>query len=161
MKDGSSGKPPDQTGKRWRNKPQAFLTFCESRKNGLTISSSAKASGISRPTATRYESLRIADIERENGLLDAEGRIATKNRLAEKLTTALDQAETQYIAGIAGALSRVMGYDAPSRSQVEVRSVPASVESWMQTCLTIDVEAESKQLQEHDPPKALTDKAST
>lgn len=144
-------------------KPQAFITFCEARKNHQSIGASGRAAGISRATATRYETLRIQGIEQENRLLDAKGAIATKTEVAEELSRSLRDCEPQYKASIASSLAKVMGYEAPTRSQIEVRSVPASVESWMQSCLTIDVsiEADDKQLTERNSqPKALTDVAS-
>lgn len=139
-------------------KPQAFLTFCEARRNKQSIAASARAAGVSRPTGTRYETLRIQGIEQENRLLDAKGAIATKTEVAEELSRSLRDCEPQYKASIASSLAKVMGYEAPTRSQIEVRSVPASVEQWMQTCLTIDVTVDDKQLQASDPPKALLDK---
>lgn len=145
------------------NRPTAYLTFCEARKNGQSIGASAKAAGISRNSGTRYETLRIQGIEQENRLLDAKGAIATKTEVAEELSRSLRDCEPQYKASIASSLAKVMGYEAPTRSQIEVRAVPASVESWMQSCLTIDVSIESddKQLTERNgQPKALTDKAS-
>lgn len=142
-------------------KPDAYLTFCHSRSNGVSVTASARAAGISRVTGSRYEALRIQAVEQENRILDAEGRIATRNQLAEKLTKALQEAEPQYIAPIASSLSRVMGYDAPTRSQVEIRSVPASVEAWMDSLLTIDVSAEQRQELPPAQPKALMDKASS
>lgn len=147
------------TDKKRHNKPQAYLVFAESRRNGFSITASGKAAGVSRPTATRYETLRIADVERENRLLEARGKIASRNQLAEDLTETLREAEPQYKAQIASTLSRIMGYDAPTRSQIEVRSVPASVESWMQSCLTIDVTPEQPAITESNQPKALPDKA--
>lgn len=94
----------------------------------------------------------------EDGLREARNVIASKNETAELLSEKMRTAEPQYVASIAGALSRVMGYDAPSRAQIEVRSVPANVEAWLSSCLTIDVAVDDKQLSESNPPKALLDK---
>jgi hypothetical protein len=150
------------------NKPSAFLTFCDARSNGQSIGLSARAAGVSRNTGTRYESLRIEAVEQENRLLDAKGRIASRNQTAEKLSAAMEDCPPQYLAGIATSLSKVMGYEAPTRSQIEVRAIPASVNAWLEGLGTVDTQPtrmiESNQHDvidaEVDPPKALSPKPS-
>lgn len=44
--------------------------------------------------------------------------------------------------------SRILGYMAPTRSQVEVHAVPANVEAWLSTLLTVDISPDAPALPE-------------
>jgi phosphotransferase system HPr-like phosphotransfer protein len=142
-------------------KATAYITFTEARKNGQSIGASSRAAGISRNTGTRYETLRLQEIEHENRLLDAKGAILTKTEVAEELSSTLRDCEPQYKAAIASSLAKVMGYEAPQRSQIEVRQIPASVNAWLEQLGTVDAEAKIIESSDCTPTKALTDKAST
>lgn len=113
-------------------------------------------------TGTRWEGRRKAEQESENRLNLARSVIATKIETAEILSETLRTCESQYKAGVAASLARIQGYEAPQRSQIEVRQVPQSVLTWLDSVDAIDVQAESaEQIAQHTPPKALIDKASS
>jgi hypothetical protein len=101
-------------------------------------------------------------VEHENRLIDAKNRIATRTEVAEHLSKQLKDAEPQYVASIASTLSKVMGYEAPTRSQVEIRTVPPSVQSWMDSLNTIEVQPleQLTDCEQSSPPKALSPKGS-
>jgi len=114
----------DAQSKPTRDQQRAAFYLC--RSNGLSIAASSDSVGVSRNTGSAWEK-QAKGLKAE---LDAKrGVIATKAQVAQKLTEALDQASPQYIAPIAGALSKVMGYDAPTRSEQIV--VHASVAQWI------------------------------
>jgi len=142
------------------HRPTAYLTFSEARKNGQSIGASSRAAGISRNTGTRYETLRVQEMEHQNRLLDAKGAILSKTEVAENLSAALRDCEAQYKASIASSLAKVMGYEAPQRSQIEVRQIPASVNAWLERLDTVDAEAITIEAGDCKPPKALPPNAS-
>lgn len=142
-------------------KAEKFSLFVTARNNGATIALSCKAADISLATGGRYEQRRKQDEEREKRLAESMLAIAHKTEVAENLTERLRRCEDQYAAGIAEKLSKVMGYEAPTRSQVEVRQVPASVITWLDSLDVIDTNAQPiDAIAEPIQPKALTDKAS-
>lgn len=153
------GKQSANTLKAVRNKArraEAFQAFCLSRQNGLNITLSSKAAGISRMTGGRWESERKAALTGQNRLAASERSILARDQLAGLLSASVERCEDQYKANIATALSRVMGYDAPTRQQIEVRQIPASVTSWLEQIDAIDVEAEHvDSLPPATPSKAL------
>ena len=112
-------------------------------------------------TGTRYELKRRSEEEHRQALESARGAIATKAETVGILSESLRKAEPQYIAPIAGALARIQGYEAPQRSQIEVRQIPASVMTWLDAIDAIDVNDEpALSLPETVPTKALVDKGS-
>lgn len=162
----TSGNPPSnrtvRSVKSTATRGEKRLAFNVAMRNGSTIAEASRIAGISRTSGNSWaKQFRAAE-----GLQRERDAIASKTEVAERLTALMRDPEVPppYQVQAAAQHSRLMGYDAPSRSQIEVRSVPASVESWMQSCLTIDVATEpdiQRVTGQNEPLKALTDKASS
>lgn len=136
-------------------KAEAYQAFRLARSNGLTITASAEAAGVSRMTGSKWESQRKAAEQSGNGFDAARGPILARDELASLLSQSVARCDDQYRANMATALSRVMGYDAPTRQQIEVRQIPASVIGWLETVDAIDTTAEPAELSNPVQPKAL------
>ena len=117
------------------DKRTAFYT---ARKNGASITQAAKLAGIHRDTGTRWaaeEKIRSTQLEARSGA------VATKQEIAAKLTEIglhdPDVAPRDRVNAVA-TLSKVMGYDAPTRSEQII--VHASVAQWVDAQKAIDVQ---------------------
>ena len=136
-------------------KRDAFATFCTARLNGQSISAACRACGISRDSGTRWERRRLEDQVAQKWVDVENGVVATKNETAKILSDTLRACEPQYKAQVATALSKVMGYEAPQRSQVEVVQAHASTLAWLERIDTIET-SEPKAIDvESTPAKAL------
>lgn len=133
------------------------LAFSVAFKNGSTISEASRMVGVSRNTGQNWAN----QIRAQHGLDRERESIVQKQRLAEIYSTIVqdDEESAAYRIDAGSNLSKLMGYDAPSRSITEVRQIPPNVEAWMTACITLNVGEESKAIDQPDPPKALPDKA--
>lgn len=104
-------------------------TFATALRNGATITEAAKVVGITRPTG----SIWAKEIRAANQIDASRSAIISKNQLAETLSKLVQDGNVdprdRINAGKAAA--EVLGYNAPTRSQVEVRQIPASVSAWL------------------------------
>lgn len=114
-------------------KVESYRAFCLARSNGLTITASARAAGVSRPCATDWERRRRHEEETRIEDSRTASALLSKTELAETLARGIKSTEPQYLAGMAKTYAVLMGMEAPSRTQVEVRQIPASVSAWLET----------------------------
>lgn len=111
------------------SKSERRLAFAVAIRNGSSITDAARAVGITRNTGSAW----ARQIRERHNVEVTPDAIATKAELARTLTEVLRSPDTAppYKVTAAAGLSKVLGYDAPTRSQVEVRTVPASVSAWL------------------------------
>lgn len=103
--------------------------FYAARKQGINISASARMAKVSRATGERWERLS------KSGLAEQEARravIATKTDAAKVLSDIVtdSQVAPRDRVNAVATLSKVMGYDAPTRSEQVI--VHASVAQWIE-----------------------------
>lgn len=147
---------PKPTHNRYATKAEQRLAFKVALANGATPTEAARTVGVNRNTGAAWAKQIKAKIDVDASLRDT---IASKTDVAATLTELVNSPDTPppYKVNAATALSRLMGYDAPTRSQVEVRQVPASVSAWLDgmTVDAIDVTPGPPMLQSHTPHGAI------
>lgn len=147
-------------------KAEKLSAFRIAIRNGLSATQAALSVGISRPTAFKW----ARAIRAEERVSPEESSVLHKQELAEILSEIAKDTEESgaYRVSAASTLSKVMGYDAPARSQIEVRAIPASVNAWLEGLGTVDTQPTRMIESNHhdvidaevDPPKALSPKPS-
>lgn len=116
-------------------KAEIRTAFRVAIENGMNVSEASRAVGINRNTgaiwARQIRASKSVDTER--------GLVADKAESAKVLTEIIRSPSeaAPYKVNAVTRLSAMMGWDAPTRSQVEVRQVPASVSAWLDG-LTVD-----------------------
>lgn len=85
--------------------------------------------------------------------------LANRDEVAKVLTNLIRDPDfpPAYKVNAITAYNRMQGHDMPTRSQVEVRTVPASVSAWLDTVdvTAIDVTPEPAELSAHVPRGTL------
>lgn len=110
-------------------KAERRISFARARVEGLSIRQAARAAGVSPGTGTSWERMR-----KTKGLIaEAVGAIVQREEAQGILTAIAQHPETPPAVKIAALAERakVDGWYAPTRSQVEVRQVPATVIAWL------------------------------
>jgi len=114
-------------------KAQQRNLFHVYRAAGHSVTASARMAGINRATGTRWEA-EGKRVKAEQELASPEQQtqraaIASKVELAEQLTSALYLVEPADVPSVASTLSKMMGYDSPTRTEQII--VHASVAQWI------------------------------
>jgi len=134
------------------------MAFTVALRNGSSIAEAARIAGVHRNTGISW-----AKVIREHNRLHLErAAIADKSETAEILSGIMRDPETPapYRVNASAALAKIAGYEAPQRSQIEVRQIPASVNAWLEQLGTVDAEAKIIEDGDCTQPKALADKGS-
>lgn len=127
-----SNRPPTtkQMPSNRRPTPEQRAAFYLALDNGVPIYKAAQMVGVSRPTGDAWAKLaRLGKAEQEA----RRGLIATKSQIAAELTRlGLEQADVapRDKVNALTAVSKVMGYDAPTRTEQVI--VHASVAQWIE-----------------------------
>ena len=110
-------------------KAERLIAFRRAVASGCSLVEAAKAAGISDRTATRWrKDMGTGSLSSK----DAASAVATKGEAATILTAIArnDGESAAYRVAAVDKLSKVMGYDAPTRT--EVIQVNATVEQWLE-----------------------------
>lgn len=138
---------------RFRTKAEARIAFYVALDNGATAAEAARLIGISRTTAYQWvkhhKSVKLSKV--------ASDAIVSKVEGAQELSKLIrrEDIDPRDKIGAIKTLNEQMGYNAPTRSEVTQRIIPASVMSWLAESDVIDVTPEPAQLDKPATTKAL------
>ena len=128
-----SGSPDARLGP---SRAERRLTFVTAMRHGATITEASRAAGINRNTGTAW----ARRVKEQNDLTPERGSVLTKMQAAQGLTELAVSPDTDprdKIAAIKSAAD-LLGYNAPTRSEVTHRVVPVSVVAWLDSEDRID-----------------------
>jgi len=139
-------------------KAEKRLAFEAAVKAGAPIKGTADTLGVPESTArswrSRMKRLDAAEVARNSALM-SRGELA--ERFQRQLERAEDANDGELVIKCGTAYARLMGLEAPQRSEVMVRSVPASVVSWLHARIdTRQADDSDALLESATPTKQIT-----
>jgi transposase-like protein len=150
---------------RIQTRAEKRTAFAVALDNGASIAEASRIAGVSRTTGQLWKNKHTAakDLAWAEA---AHAKVISRAEAAERLTLLArrEDLEPSETVAVVRAVSDLMGYNAPTRSEITQRIIPDSVMSWLtqaeQQRDAIDVNAEPvsdnpSRLAESNPPKAL------
>ncbi len=106
------------------------IAFCEARKQGRTIVDSCGIAGISRQSGSRWERQRRM-VEEGNKPLDPLGPHLSRGEALALVSEDYRTGDWRTRQQTLGTISAMMGWNAPSKSEVTHRVVPQQTTDWI------------------------------